>query len=79
MTQQQAARIQLEACRHVLLLLRDGDSKKCESVVRLLKKGDNLAEAVVSIRQRLEREQGREEWVGDGSGRACVKGREGRY
>jgi hypothetical protein len=54
MTQQQAVRIQLEAYKHVLMLLRTGDSQECEGLFRLLRKGDTLAEAMIGIGQSLE-------------------------
>jgi hypothetical protein len=56
MTQQQAIKIQLEAYKHVLMLLRNGDTRECEDIVGLLKKGDTLAEVMLGIGQSLERE-----------------------
>jgi hypothetical protein len=60
MTQQQAIKIQLEAYKHVLMLLRTGDSQEREGLVGLLKKGDTLTEAMIGIGQSLEwaQEQG---------------------
>jgi hypothetical protein len=55
MTQQQAVRIQLEAYKHVLMLLRTGDPQECEDIVELLRNRDTLAEAMIGIEQSLER------------------------
>jgi hypothetical protein len=51
MTQQQAVKIQLEAYKHVLMLLRTGDTKECEGIVGLLRTGDTLEESVVDVGQ----------------------------
>jgi hypothetical protein len=55
MTQQQAVRIQLEAYKHVLMLLRMCNLEECEGIVRLLKMGDTLNDAVVGIVQNWQR------------------------
>jgi hypothetical protein len=54
MTQQQAVRIQLEAYKHVLMLLRTGDPQEREGIVELLRR-DTLAEAMIGIEQSLKR------------------------
>jgi hypothetical protein len=55
MTQQQAVRIQLEAYKHVLMLLRTGDPQEREGIVELLRNRDTLAEAMIGIEQSLKR------------------------
>jgi hypothetical protein len=63
MTQQQAIRIQLEVYKHVLMLLRTGDSQEREDLVGLLKKGDTLTEAMIGIGQSLEWAQEQGKWI----------------
>jgi hypothetical protein len=63
MTQQQAIKIQLEAYKHVLMLLRTGDSQEREGLVGLLKKGDTLTEAMIGIGQSLEWAQEQGKWI----------------
>jgi hypothetical protein len=66
MTQQQAVKIQLEAYKHVLMLLRTGDTKECEGIVGLLRTGDTLEESVVDVGQVWTRKKGRENELGVG-------------